>query len=438
MKKILLNFAAICFLVTVKAQENIAPAPKQVQPVVITNATVHVGNGQVLNNATVVVTNGKISAIGTNVAAPANAKTINAQGKHVYPGLILSSTNLGLVEVNSVRASSDVREIGEMNPNVRSIIAYNTDSKVINTLRPNGILLASITPEGGMLSGQSSVVQLDAWNWEDAAVKIDNGVHFNVPSLMARPRGFGFGGGGRAGAAAETDPVKEGLDKIDEFKSFLRQAKAYSTVSKPEATNLKYEAVKGLFDKSKRLYIHATTVKQILVAIDIAKEFDLDAVIVGGEDSWQVADLLKQANISVILSQPHALPILPDDDVDQPYKTAALLQKAGVLFAINDEDGQTRGRNLAFNAGTAAAYGLTKEQALAAITLNAAKILGVADKTGSLEVGKDANIVISEGDILDMKTNHVTTALIQGREINLDNKQTQLYEKYKRKYTGAF
>lgn len=441
MKKIFLSLATICFLMTARSQENIAPAPKQVQPVVITNATVHVGNGQVLNNATVVVTNGKISAVGTNVTAPANAKTINAQGKHVYPGLILSSTNLGLVEVNSVRATSDVREIGEMNPNVRSIIAYNTDSKVINTLRPNGILLASITPEGGMLSGQSSVVQLDAWNWEDAAVKIDAGVHFNVPSLMPRPRGFGFGGGGggRAGGPnAETDPVKEGLDKIDEFKSFLRQAKAYSSVSKPEATNLKYEAVKGLFDKSKKLYIHASTVKQILVAIDIAKEFDLDAVIVGGEDSWQVADLLKQANISVILSQPHSLPILPDDDVDQPYKTAALLQKAGVLFAINDEDGQTRGRNLAFNAGTAVAYGLTKEQALAAISLNAAKILGVADKTGSLEVGKDANIVISDGDILDMKTNLVTNAFIQGREINLDNKQTQLFEKYKRKYTGAY
>ena len=437
MKKVILSFATICFLMTARSQESIAPAPKQVQPIVITNATVHVGNGQVLNNASVVVTDGKISAVGTNVTAPANAKTINAQGKHVYPGLILSSTNLGLVEVNSVRATSDVREIGEMNPNVRSIIAYNTDSKVINTLRPNGILLASITPEGGMLSGQSSVVQLDAWNWEDAAVKIDAGVHFNVPSLMARPRGFGGGGRGAA-AGAETDPVKEGLDKIDEFKSFLRQAKAYSTVSKPEAVNLKYEAVKGLFNKSKKLYIHASTVKQILVGIDLAKEFDLDAVIVGGEDSWQVADLLKQANMSVILSQPHSLPTLPDDDVDQPYKTAAMLQKAGVLFAINDEDGQTRGRNLPFNAGTAAAYGLTKEQALAAITLNAAKILGVADKTGSLEVGKDANIVISEGDILDMKTNIVTNAFIQGREINLDSKQTQLFEKYKRKYTGAY
>jgi imidazolonepropionase-like amidohydrolase len=130
--------------------------------------------------------------------------------------------------------------------------------------------------------------------------------------------------------------------------------------------------------------------------------------------------------------------LLPDDDVDQPYKTAALLQKAGVLFSINDEDGQTRGRNLPFQAGTAAAYGLTREQALAAITLNAAKILGVADKTGSLEVGKDANIVISEGDILDIRTNLVTNAFIQGREITLENKQTQLYDKYKRKYTGAF
>jgi imidazolonepropionase-like amidohydrolase len=394
---------------------------------------VHVGNGQVLNNATIVVTNGKISAIGNNVTAPAGAKTINAQGKHVYPGLILSSSNLGLVEVNSVRATSDAREIGDMNPNVRSIIAYNTDSKVINTLRPNGVLLASVVPEGGMLSGQSSVVQLDAWNWEDAAYKIDNGIHFRVPSLLARPRGFGFGGG-RPGAEP-VDPVKEGLDKIDEFKTFLRQAKAYNSVAKPDAVNLKYSAVKGLFDKSKKLYIHAGTVKQILVAIDVAKEFDLDAVLVGGEDSWQVADLLKQANMPVILSQPHSLPLLPDDDVDQPYKTAALLQKAGVLFSINDEDGQTRGRNLPFQAGTAAAYGLTREQALAAITLNAAKILGVADKTGSLEVGKDANIVISEGDILDIRTNLVTNAFIQGREINLENKQTQLYDKYKKKYT---
>lgn len=437
MKKILLSFSLITLLVVAKAQENMAPAPKQTQPILITGATVHKGNGEVLNNASIVVVDGKITAVGSNLQVPANAKVVNAQGKHVYPGLILSSSNLGLVEVNSVRATSDVREIGDMNPNVRAIIAYNTDSKVTNTLRPNGILMANIVPEGGMLSGQSSVVQLDAWNWEDAAYKTDNGIHFRMPSLMARARGFGGGGGGGNGqGGAPVDPVKEGLDKIDEFKGFLRQAKAYSALSKPDATNLKYQAVKGLFDKSKKLYIHASTVKQILIGIDIAKEFNLDAVIVGGEDSWQVADLLKQANISVILSQPHSLPILPDDDVDQPYKTAALLQKAGVTFAINDEDGQTRGRNLAFNAGTAVAYGLTKEQALQAITLNAAKVLGVADKTGSIEVGKDANIIISEGDILDMRTNQVTQAFIQGREIQLESKQTQLFDKFKKKYTN--
>lgn len=436
MKKIFLSFSIISFLAAAKAQENMAPAPKQAQPILITGATVHQGNGQVLNNASIVVVDGKITAVGTSVSVPAGAKTINAQGKHVYPGLILSSSNLGLVEVSSVRATSDVREIGEMNPNLHAIIAYNTDSRVTNTLRPNGVLLANIVPEGGMLSGQSSVVQLDAWNWEDAAYKTDNGIVFRMPSLLARPRLGGFGGGGGQQQTPAGDPVKEALDKIDNFKSFLRQAKAYSSLSKPDETNLKYQAVKGLFDKSKKLYIHASTVKQILVAIDIVKEFDLDAVIVGGEDSWQVADLLKQNNISVILSQPHSLPILPDDDVDQPFKTAALLQKAGVTFAINDEDGQTRGRNLAFNAGTAVAYGLTKEQALQAITLNAAKVLGVADKTGSIEVGKDANIIISEGDILDMRTNLITQAFIQGREIELQSVQTQLYDKYKKKYTN--
>ena len=164
------------------------------------------------------------------------------------------------------------------------------------------------------------------------------------------------------------------------------------------------------------------------------KEFNFDVVIVGGSDSWQVADLLKQNNVSVILQQPHSLPTLGDDDVDQPYKTAAALQKAGVLFAISDDDGQTRGRNLPFNAGTAVAYVLTKEEALAAISLNSAKIMGVADKTGSIEVGKDANIIISSGDILDMRTSNVTSAFIQGRKINLDDKQKQLNERYAEKY----
>ncbi len=350
-------------------------------------------------------------------------------------GLILPITNLGLVDVNSVRATTDVREIGDLNPNVRAISAYNTDSRVINTLRSNGILLANIVPEGGLISGSSSVVQLDAWTWDDAVYKMDAGIHFRMPSLMPRPRGFGnFGGGGRSGPQQQDDPVKEGLDKVDEIKSFFSEAKAYSAEATHDRTNLKFESVRGLFDKSKKLYVHANTVKQMLVALDFVRDLGMDMVIVGGSDSWQIADLLKQYNVSVILNSPHSLPTLEDDDVDQPYKTAAMLQKAGVVFSINDDDAQTRGRNLPFNAGTAAAYGISREQALQAITLNAAKILGVADKTGSIEAGKDANIIISEGDILDMRTSVVTDAFIQGRKIDLTDKHKLLNDRYEKKY----
>ena len=435
MKKIILVISVVFAGFILFAQETVSPAPPQKGSTVITNATVHKGNGEVLENASVVITDGKIVAVGTNVTIPAGAEKVDAHGKHVYPGLILPISTLGLVEISAVRATQDTRELGDMNPNVRSIVAYNTDSKVINTLRSNGILLANIIPEGEFLAGSSSVVQLDAWNWEDAAYKTDAGMHLYMPSLMSRRGRFrGAGRSGPQGGGADRDPEQEGLDKIEELKDFFREAKAYLEEPTHKQTNLKYEAVKGLFDKSQKFYVHANIVKQMLLALDFVKEFNFDVVIVGGADSWQIADLLKQHNVSVILRQPHSLPTSMDDDVDQPYKTAAMLQKAGVLFSISDEDDNTRGRNLAFNAGTAAAYGLTKEQALQAVTLNAAKIMGVADKTGSIEVGKDANIVISEGDILDMRTSLVTDAFIQGRKIDLTDKQKLLDEKYNKKY----
>jgi imidazolonepropionase-like amidohydrolase len=432
MKKILL-YTTLLLATYASAQETVYPTPKQTGSTIITNATIHVGNGQVLEKASIVITDGKIAAVGTNVTAPAGATTVNAEGKHVYPGLILPVSNLGLVEINSVRATNDAQEIGELNPNIRSISAYNTDSKVINTLRSSGILLANVVPQGGLLSGSSSVVQLDAWNWEDAAYKTDAGIHFNMPLLLSRPRGFGGGGPGGP-QQPPVDQVKLGLEQVDRIKSFFKEAQAYNSIKDPEETNLKFAAVKGLFDKSQKLYVHANTVKQMLVALDFVTEFGFDVIVVGGSESWQITDLLKQNNVSVILNQMHSLPTTTDDDVDQPYKTPAMLHKAGVLFAINDDDGQTRGRNLSYNAGTASAYGLSKEAALQAITLNAAKVLGVADKTGSIEVGKDANIVISTGDILDMRTSTVTDAFIQGRKIDLNDKQKQLNERYKHKY----
>jgi imidazolonepropionase-like amidohydrolase len=418
----------VFILVVINAQETVYPAAKHTGTTVISNATIHVGNGEVIENGSIVITEGKIVAVGKNISTPSGATSVNAQGKHVYPGLILPISNLGLVEISAVRATSDFQELGELNPNVRSIVAYNTDSRVINTVRSNGILLANIVPQGNLIAGSSSVVQLDAWTWEDAVYKTDGGIHFYMPALIPRPRSA------TPTAQPVPDPVKEGLDKIDRIKSFFYEAKAYFNEPSPDQTNLKFSSVKGLFEKKQKLYIHANTVKQMLVALDFVKEFGFDIVIVGGTDSWQIAGLLKQNNVPVILGQSHNLPALADDDIDQPYKTAAMLQKAGVLFSITDDDPQNRGRNLPFNAGTAVAYGLTKEQALQAITLNAAKIMGVDDKTGSLEVGKDANIIISEGDILDMRTSIVTDAFIQGRKIDLMDKHKLLNERYNRKY----
>lgn len=430
-KSIIYLLSCLAIGTTLQAQESVYPAKKQDGPVYILNGTVHVGNGQVLNNTSIEIKDGKITAIGSNITPAAGSTVADAKGKHVYPGLILANSNLGLVEVNSVRATADAVEIGEYNPSVRSIVAYNTDSKVINTLKANGITHANIVPQGGTISGSSSVVQLDAWNWEDATYAGDNGIHLNLPSLYNRPNPYAAFMGIRQ---PQGDPVKRGLDQIEGIKQFLRAAKAYAAEASHANTNLKFEAVQGLFSKKQKLFIHCDVVREILAAIDFKTEFGFDIVLVGASESVQVADLLKQNGIPVILSQMHALPTLADDGIDLPYQTPALLQKAGVLFAINDEDGQHRGKNLPYNAGTAVAYGLTKEQALAAITLNAAKILGIADKTGSLETGKDANVVISEGDILDMRSSHITLVMIGGRIVSLTDKHKQLYDRYVYKY----
>jgi imidazolonepropionase-like amidohydrolase len=412
------------------AQETIYPAGPQQGTTAITHATVHVGNGTVINDATVVFEKGKITAVGAGTAVPANATVVDATGKQVYPGLILSNSYLGLKEVgNGVRGSNDLVEIGENNASIRSLVSYNTDSKIINVLRANGILLAHVAPEGELIDGQSSVVQLDAWNYEDAAYKSDIGQFIELPSFIVRPRGRGF-----MRTAAAADPIKEAMAKVETIKKFFTEAKAYLQEKSHVANNLKFEAVRPLFEGKQKLYVRANEVKQILIAIELGKQFDVKVVIVGGAESFQIAPILASNNIPVILDQQHALPSTEDDDVDQPYKLPAQLSKAGVLVSISDMSENTKQRNLAFNAGTAATYGLSREEALSTITLNSAKILGIDDITGSIETGKDANILISEGDILDMRGNQLIKAYIQGRDISLDNKQKQLYERYKHKY----
>ena len=224
--------------------------------------------------------------------------------------------SLGLVEVPPVRATVDATEIGELNPNIRALVAYNTDSKVINTLRSNGILLAEVYPGGNLMAGSSSVVQLDAWNWEDAVYAADHAIHLTLPSLLARPSGRGYY---TAANSSPGDAVKRAYEQIEKLKLFFREAQAYIRQGSAPVQNLKFEAVRGLFQKKQKLFVHCEIVKEIQQAIEMAQEFGFDLVIVGGSESWLVADLLKQHNIPVLLSQLHELPTLPDDAVDQRY-----------------------------------------------------------------------------------------------------------------------
>ena len=435
MKRIIYILSSLLLLSGIAtAQENIYPVKAQKGLLFLKNGTVHVGNGTVIENATVKINNGKIEEVGAGITIPSGgAQVLDVTGKHIYPGMILPSSTLGLQEISGIRSMQDFTEIGEMNPNIHSINAYNADSKITNTLRSNGILLVHTEPVGSLISGQSSVVQLDAWGFEDAAYRADMGMHFYMPSLLSRATGRFAALIATFLPPAQVDPAKEALDKIEQVKQFFREAKVY-VQNEPKVTNLKLEATRGLFNKKQKLFIHCNQVKQMLLAIDFVKEFGFDVILVGASESWQMADLLKQNNIGVILSQMHSMPTLDDDDVDQPYKTPAALQKAGVLFCINDDDSQNRGRNLPFNAGTAVAYGLDKEAGVSAVTLNTAKILGIDDVTGSIEKGKDANIIVSEGDLLDMHSSVISHAFIQGRMIELNDKHKQLYERYKHKY----
>ena len=408
--------------------QNPAPALPEKDAILILNGTAHLGNGQVIQNSVIGIKEGKLVLVGdasnTNVDKNSYKVIVDAKGKQIYPGFINCNSTLGLTEIDAIRSTRDFNEIGEMNPNVRSIIAYNTDSKIPATVRSNGVLLAQIVPQGGRISGQSSVVELDAWNWEDAAYKTDEGIHINWPrmyTVLNNP--------------LETEDVQKQKiqNNLNAVELFFSEAKAYSLNNSPSEKNLKYDAMRGLFNGTKKLYVHCGYVKEIVSAVNTTKRYGIKMVLVDGDDSYRVADLLKENNIPVILGRVHSLPSREDDDVDFSYKLPFLLKQAGVTFALSVE-GSWQSRNLMFNAGTASAFGLTKEEALKAITSTPAGILGIQDRVGILEVGKDATLFISDGDALDMRTNNVIKAFIRGKDVNLDNIQKQLYRKYMTKY----
>jgi imidazolonepropionase-like amidohydrolase len=428
MKKII--YSLLFFFLVGNSIAQQTPADKQTTTFSIEGATAHIGNGKIIENSLLTFSDGKITFVGSATLKTARLGTvINAKGKHVYPGFIASNTTLGLVEIDAVRATDDKDEIGLMNPHIRSLIAYNAESKVVESMRPNGVLIAQITPRGGALSGTSSVVQLDAWNWEDAAIKTDAGIHMNWPSSFTAGKWW-------LGEDPALKPNPKYIENIGEIKDYFMNAKNY-LASSTVKTHLPYQATAGLFDGSKRFFLHVSGQKEITDAITISKKLGINNLtIVNGEHAEKVADLLVKNKVSVILERPHRNPNNEDDSYDATYTIAKTLIDKGVLVSIGMEGQMERmnTRNLPFYAGTFAAFGLDKETALQLITLNAAKILGIDSFAGSLEVGKDATLFISEGDALEMRSNILTDAFIQGRKISLETHQTELWKRYAKKY----
>jgi len=422
--------AALFSAVTLTAWAQPTPGPDQSRSILILGATAHLGTGDVLEDCAVGFRNGEIDYVGRSfqVNRQKYDDILDATGQHLYPGFIVTNTTLGLQEIGAVRATQDQYEVGTFRPNVRSVIAFNTDSEIPPTVRTNGVLMGQITPRGGVVSGSSGVVHFDGWNWEDAAIAMVDGIHLNWPSTHHRHRSDG---------KIDIQRRKTYDQQKHEIDRFFGEAQAYAAAPRGSVTDVRHEGMRGLFDGSLCLYVHTNDARAITEAVHFKRDLGIERMaIVGGYDAYLVADLLRENDVAVMLQSVHSLPRFADDDVDLPFKLPKLLMDEGLTVALQVDKRMTEmnSRNLPFYAGTARAYGLTEEQAIQALTRNPARILGIDDQVGTLERGKTATLFLSEGDALDMRTNSLTHAWIEGREIDLDNRQRQLYRKFQTKY----
>ncbi len=407
------------------------PIGKTPERVLLRGGVLHLGTGEVLEGGSIGLADGKITLVAKagDSLDTSGYRVIELQGAHVYPGFILPNSNVGLEEVSAVRASVDSQETGDLNPNVRSLIAYNTDSELIPTLRFCGITQAQIVPQGGLVSGTSSVVALEGWNWEDAAYAPGDGVHVNWPDHFRNDFDFQ--------TFTRTRKQDEDYDsKVQQLEKLFRDALNYGKEDpKTRHTNLKLEALQGVFSGATAVYLHADVATTIAAGVLGLEALGVKRIVlVGGQDVLDVTAFLVDHKVPVILDPIHRVPRSSAVDVNLPYKVPALLKAAGVDFCLGYPGIQSC-RNLPFLAGTAAAWGLSKEEALATITANTARILGIADRTGTLAVGKDANVVVSQGDALDMRTNQISHVYIRGKEVPLEGMQQRYFERYKAKYS---
>ena len=412
------------------------PVAAQENPVVLKGATIHTVTKGTITNGTIVLEKGKITAIGgPEVAAPRAAKIVDLTGKHIYPGLIDAYSTVGLTEIGAVDVSNDIAERGDFNPNIRAEIAVNAESRHIGTTRSAGVLVAFSTPEGGVISGLSSAMSLEGWTWEEMSMKGAAALNVKWPDPNARPGGrFGGGGGGGRGGPPGPPP-KTYAEQVQQIKDWFAEARAYRDAVKTgqnARTDIRYAAMIPAIDKKIPVVVAAEGAAQINDAITWAKSENVRLVIRGGRDALFVADRLKAENVPVILTSTMSAPDREYEGYDQAYATPTKLYNAGVKFAIAGGAGGLYSYRLPWEAGVAVAFGLPEEEALKAVTINAAQFMGIDDTVGSLEVGKEATLIISTGTPLDMTTNIIQN-YIQGREINMMDIHKFFFEKYMEK-----
>lgn len=429
-------FGAIAVAAAAPAQDLTHTAPAQRRPVVIEGATIHTVSDGVIEDGTVWFADGEIREVlpaGRQPELPdsPDPEHIDADGLHVYPGLISANTALGLTEISAVRATRDFAETGGITPEVRAAVAVNPDSTLIPVARRNGILVAGVRPSSGAIPGRASVMQLEGWTWEDMAIDDAAGLVVNWPRM--RPIDAWWMD------QSEQEQRKEAKENVRRIKEAFADARSYYKAKRDDPTiptDVRWEAMRAAIKGEKPVFIQAQEYEQIQSAVSWANDEGLNAVIVGGRDAPLAADLLKRHDIPVMLTGTHRTPSRRDAAHDRPFRLPKMLEDAGLQWCLASSGGSfgaANERNLPYHAASAVAHGLSHKAAVRSITLSAARILGVADRLGSIEPGKNATLMITTGSPLEFTTD-IERAFISGRDIDLSNKQTKLRDKYRAKY----
>ncbi|HKO99181.1 MAG TPA: amidohydrolase family protein [Pyrinomonadaceae bacterium] len=404
----------------------------------IRNARIVTVSGADIENGTVVIRDGKIEAVGANVNVPAGAQTIEARGLSIYPGMMDAGTSLGLTEVGQgAPGTVDTSEVGDINPNAKAIYAINPHSAHFGVTRVDGVTSAVSIPLGGLIAGQAAIINLAGTNQFEMAVVPMAALVINYPRSSTGGGGGGFFTEQQQANLSET--LAAAGRQVDQIRKVLRDAEAYGraqdasardkTLPRPDR-NVVLEALVPYVRGERPVIFRVDRETDIRASLRFAEEMKLKPVILGGDDAWKVAALLKEKNVPVVLTGIWDLPAREDDFYDTLYENASKLQQAGVRFAISTGDTGPNVRNLPFYAGMAAAFGLPKAEALKAVTLYPAQIMNVSDKLGSIEVGKMANLVVTDGDLLETRT-HVRHLFIDGRQVPLTSRHTDLYDAFK-------